>query len=304
MKIFISYSRNDSKSVYPIVEEMKKNDFNCWIDLENIEPSEEWKKKIDEELCTADLFLLFWSVNAKGSNYVNDECQIASKLYINQKIKILAVRLDSTKLQPPFDRVQLIDLQEGHSELQIKNFVNKIPKEYKAFSRQKPLKEQSWQEVEETPLVRVHYYSKSTFRADIIGFPQNKLSTAPSSLAVCLQFSQSKSKNMILDVYNTLGLSDPWILHITGPESNSRDKYELADDNPKEWEMCRQFVKQVIGEVAASGKTTLKFFTLAPAALVGGIAMAYYRFWDVQFFNWTGQKSPYTMVLDLKSNEG
>ncbi len=42
-KIYISYARKDKEKVYPIVDELERSGFDCWIDKEGIESEEQFK---------------------------------------------------------------------------------------------------------------------------------------------------------------------------------------------------------------------------------------------------------------------
>lgn len=302
MRVFISYSRRDKDCVYPIIEEMRRHDFDCWVDIERIEYGTAWLEKIEQEIRRSDVFLLFWSSHAEKSTYVREERRIARDRNLHGEMILSAVMLDNTPLPSGFEHFQAGDLRGGCSTIQISNFVGGLPQGWKKFSREKKLKDQPHQQVADTPLVRVHYHTKGDFSAAIVGPPDGKLADNPDNLAICLQFFQPMTKNMLVEVYRTLGISQPWMLHITGPESKTRSgDYGLDNNDPNQWELGRRFVTQTISEVATS-RTTLKFFTLAPAALAGGIATTYGRFWHVQFYNWVGGDPPYVLVQDLPLN--
>lgn len=304
MTLFISYSRQDKDCVYRVVEAMKNRDFDCWVDTERIEFGAAWMELIEQQIQHADVFLLFWSQNASESRYVTEERRIARDRNMRGEIVMSAVMLDDTPLPSGFEHLQAGDLRGSCSAVEVNNYVSGVPESWKSFSFEKPLEVQPHQQVAGTPLLRVHYRTKGDFSAGIVGPPDGRLADGVKSLAVCLQMFQPLNKNMLVDVHRTLGISQPWMLHITGPESKTQPgQYGLDNNDPDQWELGRQFVNRVVSEISVAGPPVLKFFTLAPAAMVGGIATAYGRFWHVQFYNWVGNtEPPYALVLDLPLN--
>lgn len=303
MTIFISYSREDKDCVYRAIEAMQKRNFDCWVDTQRIEFGAAWMEQIEQQIQRADVFLLFWSRSASQSRYVTEERRIARDRNMRGEMNMSAVMLDDTPLPSGFEHLQAGDLRGNCSTVEINNYVSSVPEAWRSFSFDKPLAAQTHQKVADTPLLRVPYRTKGDSSAAIVGSPDGKLADGVKSLAVCLQMFQPINKNMLVDVHRTLGISQPWMLHVTGPESKTQPgHYGLDNDNPDQWERGRQFVNRVIADISVAGTPTLKFFTLAPAAMVGGITTAYGRFSHVQFYNWVGGDPPYVLVLDLPLN--
>lgn len=76
---FASYSSKDRQRVLDRTAEIRRSGFDLWLDCLDLRPGEEWKPKIEQEIKNRDLFLLFWSANAKKSKWVRWEWKTALK---------------------------------------------------------------------------------------------------------------------------------------------------------------------------------------------------------------------------------
>lgn len=304
--IFISYSRKDSACVDKVTSYLEENDFPFWIDRKRIELGTEWFDEITNNILQAGLFLLFWSKNSRDSNYVQAERRIALQQYHTGKLQILPVILDPhADLPPELDHIQREDFSLGCDDVAIRLLVNRLPAKFRRFNRTKPLAKQPYKQVEDTPFVSVRYKESASgqCQAYLVGQKEFAAARSPRELVICLQFMQPVNKNMIKDVYETLGRSDSGILHITGPRSVEGDRYWIDNKNPDLWQECFQFVTQVIQENASSDTTTLKFFGLSAGVLLARVAMKFYRFWHVQFYNFAPETGkPYVLVYDVPRN--
>lgn len=290
--IFISYSRKNSDCVYQVAEEMKKQDFPLWIDLESIPITSEWLEGIEQAIKSARVFMLFWSADAAKSDYVEHELRIAKRLAIERKIHVLVVMLDATPL--PLDHIQAYDLKSGCSNIAIKTLVNSLPKDWKQFSKSKTLGEQTHTVVEGDSVAVLWDYTPFC-RAEIIGKPDTKLSTAPEHLVVALQFTGPTNNDIRATVMNSLPSENAVILHISGPTANNR--YALDDNKPAYWESSRQFIVSSIQRIGSAPKTMLHFCTLTPNALFGGVTIEFYRFWHLKLYNYVDGK--YVPVIEI-----
>jgi len=303
--IFISYSRKDSASVYNIVAEMGKKDFPFWIDREGIELSAKWLDEITQAIEKASIFILFWSKNSESSKPVEEEIAMGRQRAVAGHLKLLVVMLDDTPLGLRFSHWNAADMRDGCGTLQIANFVNSLPDDWRRFNPKKSLDQQVYTETEGTPFVSVKLMARSGFKASIVGLSHLALPRQPKELCLCLQLTQSKNNNMIETVYTALNQNDLWLLHITGPDSLNpkfKEAYGLDDANTAQWQDCLDFIRDAVDQIATSEKTTLKIFALAPNALTGGLGSQYGRFWHIQYYNWTGGTPAYTLVLDLLRN--
>lgn len=77
---FASYASEDTLRVLDRVAAVKISaGLNVWVDCLSLNPGEQWKSRLHQEICHRDLFLLFWSRHAKESEWVSWEWHTALK---------------------------------------------------------------------------------------------------------------------------------------------------------------------------------------------------------------------------------
>jgi len=75
---FASYASMDRQRVLDRVAAVEVSaGLDIWIDCLSLNPGEQWKPRLREEICNRDLFLLFWSHHAKDSPWVSWEWHTA-----------------------------------------------------------------------------------------------------------------------------------------------------------------------------------------------------------------------------------
>ena len=74
---FISYSSTDRAEVLRRVQLLSSVGIRYFQDLLSLEPGDRWLNRIELGIDQCDLFLLFWSSDAKGSEWVRQEVQYA-----------------------------------------------------------------------------------------------------------------------------------------------------------------------------------------------------------------------------------
>jgi hypothetical protein len=97
---FVSYSRKDFRDVSYFTQGLSENGQNVMIDVSDIEPGDEWEKKLDEFVRAADVVYVMWSDNAAESKWVLSETKLAASL--NSKRERPAVK--PIPLQQPWPR--------------------------------------------------------------------------------------------------------------------------------------------------------------------------------------------------------
>ncbi len=85
--IFISYSRLDKEIVDPIHKRLFDNNFNVWMDREDIGAGDSWRAEIKTAIKTCSVFILMLSSNSGQSQYVESEFLYANQ--VNKKIFIV-----------------------------------------------------------------------------------------------------------------------------------------------------------------------------------------------------------------------
>lgn len=76
---FASYASKDRSRVLDRVSEVRRNGVDIFLDCLSLHPGDEWKPVLEKEIKNRDLFLLFWSVHAKQSEWVRWEWNVALK---------------------------------------------------------------------------------------------------------------------------------------------------------------------------------------------------------------------------------
>lgn len=100
--VFISYSRKDTAIVLPVVERLRREGCDCWIDVDGIESSDEFKRVLVTAIRQSKIVLFFSSKNSNSTEWTVKEINIAVKL----KKPIIPVHIDDT----PYDDSILFDL--------------------------------------------------------------------------------------------------------------------------------------------------------------------------------------------------
>lgn len=76
-RAFASYASSDRSRVLDRISEIRRNGVDVFLDCLSINPGEAWKPRLEREIRDRELFLLFWSANAKKSEWVKWEWQTA-----------------------------------------------------------------------------------------------------------------------------------------------------------------------------------------------------------------------------------
>ena len=76
---FASYASKDRQRVLDRIAEIRRNGVDVFVDCLSLHPGEAWKQRLEQEILQRDLFMLFWSANAKQSEWVTWEWQTALK---------------------------------------------------------------------------------------------------------------------------------------------------------------------------------------------------------------------------------
>jgi len=94
-RIFISYSWSQAGNVHPIADHLATEvGFDVWIDKKGLEPSSKFWKDIEDSIQRSTVFVQFWSKEARESDNVGRELELAVK----NDIELLPIRMDRTRL--------------------------------------------------------------------------------------------------------------------------------------------------------------------------------------------------------------
>ena len=99
---FASYSSKDRAIVAARIQGMQTatgDKMDIFFDVESLHQGEDWERRIKEEISKRSIFYLFWSRNAKDSEWVRKELDIA--LRIKDPADIEPVPLEAPDMCPP-----------------------------------------------------------------------------------------------------------------------------------------------------------------------------------------------------------
>lgn len=105
-KIFVSYSRADTKTVNRLIEDLEAVGFQVWVDRSGIRGGEIWRQEIVEAIVTSDAMVLVLSNHSVESDNVRKEVDLAEL----RKLRILPVEIEPTTITPEF-LYQLVGIQ-------------------------------------------------------------------------------------------------------------------------------------------------------------------------------------------------
>ena len=118
-KLFIRYSRRNTRSVARLVNLMRVTGAAIFRDEDSIAPGQRWRAEISDALDRANTIIVFWSAEASASEEVRAEYRDA----IAAGKTVVPILLDATPLTPPLQQFQLLDFSglfvphspEGHT---------------------------------------------------------------------------------------------------------------------------------------------------------------------------------------------
>ncbi len=308
--IFISYSRKDSACVDLVTTHLEAQDFPLWRDTSKIELSANWAAAILDALDHANMYLLFWSANAQASKFVQKELEMAQARYFSSSIRyVVTILLDDTQLPTWLSHLQAEDFRSGCDGVAVAGLARRLPEELRVFNPHKALRDQVHSLVAETPLVAVLLHkqavdNKRPLRASIVSSPGAVITKPVRELHICLQFTGAANQNMLLPVYQTFKRADVVLLHIQGPLLADGSRYDLNNKDEALWAAAHKFIVDSIAAFATPETTRLSFFAQAPAALMGRLGLSYWRFWEIDFYNYApaADEPPYKRVYHIPRN--
>ncbi len=121
--VFISYSREDTEYVALLVEELRENSHDVWLDTSDISGGTNWAEEIEKAISSSYALIVIVSKDSKKSEWVKKEIELAKKA--NKKFPIIPVLIDKSTLPRILARNQTIDFTrmfEGNAVNSIRNY--------------------------------------------------------------------------------------------------------------------------------------------------------------------------------------
>ena len=107
--IFISYSTKDIVYAEKLINALRREGFNPWVDMEGLGAGTHWQDRLHKQIKTCDVYILIMSHNAKASTWVPDEL-VAAK---TSGKPIFPLLLDDTELFLAIQTIQFEDVRGG-----------------------------------------------------------------------------------------------------------------------------------------------------------------------------------------------
>src|SRR2546430_158302 len=109
--VFLSHSSKDKDEV-SIIRKVLGKEFKVWFSYEGIEGSDKWVQKIEEGITISAVLLVYWTKNARESEWVQREILKARQLHRH----IIPMLFDDTPLGFSLIDTQAVNFQVSYSD--------------------------------------------------------------------------------------------------------------------------------------------------------------------------------------------
>ena len=107
--IFISYSKRDIVYAEKMINALRREGFNPWVDMEGLGAGTHWQTRLQKQIYTCDAYILIMSRNAFNSRWVPDELVTAK----TKNKPIFPLLLDDTEMFLAIQTIQFEDVRGG-----------------------------------------------------------------------------------------------------------------------------------------------------------------------------------------------
>jgi hypothetical protein len=132
-KVFLSHSWADKEKVRPLAERLHTDGIDVWFDEWEIRAGDSLVQKIDEGLQGCEVFLVAISEQSVNSRWVREEMSSAIVRRIEERTRLIPIRVDSTPLPTVINHLIWIPLEP------LDDAVRKIEKEVFGISNKPPI---------------------------------------------------------------------------------------------------------------------------------------------------------------------
>jgi hypothetical protein len=107
--IFISYSKKDIVYAEKLINALRREGFNPWVDMEGLGAGTHWQTRLQKQIISCDAYILIMSRNAFRSKWVPDELVTAK----SKGKPIFPLLLDDTETFLAIQTIQFEDVRGG-----------------------------------------------------------------------------------------------------------------------------------------------------------------------------------------------
>lgn len=131
--VFISYSKRDIVYAEKLINTLRREGFNPWVDMEGLGAGTHWQTRLQKQIYTCDAYILVMSRNAFNSKWVPDELVTAK----TKGKPIFPLLLDDTEMFLAIQTIQFEDVRGGKmpSEIFYKRLAEVTPRQKKASQK-------------------------------------------------------------------------------------------------------------------------------------------------------------------------
>jgi hypothetical protein len=141
--IFISYGREDEKTVEEIYDSLTSEGHSIWMDRKKLLPGQDWKTEIEKAIRNSDIFLACLSTNSVSKiGFVQAELRRAydvAELMPDGRIYIIPVRLDECIVPSKLQHLQWVNYFETGSRKILLHAINSFSENRKQYLEFEPI---------------------------------------------------------------------------------------------------------------------------------------------------------------------
>jgi len=113
-KVFLCHSHTDRDVVHALYARLKKDGVNAWLDVENLQPGQNWQHEIRKAILKSDMVIICLSRNFnKQQGYRHKELKIAlekAKSILEDMVFVIPVRLEKCDMPESLSHLHRVDL--------------------------------------------------------------------------------------------------------------------------------------------------------------------------------------------------
>ncbi len=121
LRVFLSYAREDKDSAEFLYRRLKRDNFDPWMDTEEILPGYKWTSEIENAMYASDVILLCFSkVAIKKEGYIQKEKKLAKDLQDEKPdnaLFIIPIRLDECDIPKEYKDKQWADFPKDYEKI-------------------------------------------------------------------------------------------------------------------------------------------------------------------------------------------
>jgi len=113
IKIFLIHSHGDRESTHRLYQRMIRDGFDAWLDVENLQPGQEWQREIRRAILQSDAILACLSRGFdKQQGFRHEELRIALEKarWMEDAVFIIPVRLERCDMPESLQHLHRVDL--------------------------------------------------------------------------------------------------------------------------------------------------------------------------------------------------